>query len=492
MMKIKLLEEPSLEFGHGESICPKRGIAAMSPYDLDSVRPEKITLGLIGQSESIDHITTWLQIAKKTVKNNKLNLRNLFPDFPGFNKDLAFQSEIAYDQSYLRKLNNSDVEQIINQSEDIDSVVEKIVQLYISEIKFLTKNKKPDVILCILDDKLTSLFLSPTSKNKSKTKNIMEDADLNDEDLAVYSDDEFIVDREINKKEYNFRRLLKARAMKYGVPIQIMRDKIASPSRDMQDPATIAWNFFTAIYYKASGTPWSLKKESSDIICYAGISFYRSRDKQTIQTSVTQIFNEHGKGVILRGAEVELKKGDLEPHLSEEQAFDLMDTALGEYYDALKIFPQRLVIHKSSNFSESEILGFRRATSKHKINSVDLVTIMSSSLRLFRDNNYPPMRGTMCTLDSKNYILYTRGFVNYFETYPGSYIPDPLLIRLFSHDESPEVICREILGLTKMNWNNTQFDRKYPITIECSRKVGDILKYLEPDEQPQLKYSFYM
>lgn len=491
-MKIKLLEEPTLEFGLGESICPKRGIAGMSPYDLESVRPEKITLGLIGKSESIDSITSWLQSAKKAIKNNKLNLKNLFADFPGFNKDLAFQSEIVYDQSYLRKLNNSDIDQLIKKADDLDAVIEHMVNMYMSEIKFLTKNKKPDVILCILDEKLTSLFFTSGNKKKNSTKNIMDEADLNDDDLAEHADEEFYSDIEINKKEYNFRRLLKAKAMKYGVPIQIMRDKIASPSRDMQDAATIAWNFFTAIYYKASGTPWSLKKETSDIICYAGISFYRSRDKQTIQTSVTQIFNEHGKGVILRGAEVELKKGDREPHLSEEQAFELMDTALGEYYEALKIFPQRLVIHKSSNFSESEIEGFRRATTKHKINSIDLVTIMSSSLKLFRDNIYPPLRGTMCTVDSKNYLLYTRGFVNYFETYPGAYIPDPLLVRLFSHDESPEVICKEILGLTKMNWNNTQFDRKYPITIECSRKVGDILKYLDPEDQPQLKYSFYM
>ena len=60
-MKIKLLEEPTLEFGLGESICPKRGIAGMSTYDLERGRPEKITLGLIGKSESIDSITNWLQ-----------------------------------------------------------------------------------------------------------------------------------------------------------------------------------------------------------------------------------------------------------------------------------------------------------------------------------------------------------------------------------------------------------------------------------------------
>ena len=38
----------------------------------------------------------------------------------------------------------------------------------------------------------------------------------------------------------------------------------------------------------------------------------------------------------------------------------------------------------------------------------------------------------------------------------------------------------------------TPFDRQYPITIECSQKVGEILKYLNPDQGPQIKYSFYM
>jgi len=67
-----------------------------------------------------------------------------------------------------------------------------------------------------------------------------------------------------------------------------------------------------------------------------------------------------------------------------------------------------------------------------------------------------------------------------------------LEIRLFKYDESPELICREILALTKMNWNNTQFDRRFPITIECARNVGTILKYLKPEDKVHIKYSFYM
>jgi argonaute-like protein implicated in RNA metabolism and viral defense len=54
------------------------------------------------------------------------------------------------------------------------------------------------------------------------------------------------------------------------------------------------------------------------------------------------------------------------------------------------------------------------------------------------------------------------------------------------------VICQEILSLTKMNWNNTQFDGKFPITISCARKVGQIMKYLAGELEPQINYSYYM
>lgn len=65
-------------------------------------------------------------------------------------------------------------------------------------------------------------------------------------------------------------------------------------------------------------------------------------------------------------------------------------------------------------------------------------------------------------------------------------------MRLYEYDESPNLICDEILALTKMNWNNTQFDRRLPITIECARKVGEILKYLDEGDVMALWYSFYM
>lgn len=477
-MEIILLDEPSLQFGNGIHIDSRQGISMHGPSDLNDVRPIRIVTGIIGKSESVGKIKSWLNKNKTMIAapKKKMELRNLFPSFPGFNTKSAFKCEINHDESYIRKINNSSFENILDTAKSIEELVIKAVDLYLLEIKFLSKNKKPDVILCVLDEKFTKIIYG--------NEDFISKAEEMDED----EESELIDDIETN-----FRRLLKARSMEHNIPIQIVRDRIVKPSSEMQDEATIAWNFYTALYYKASGTPWSIiKKDSSHSTCFAGISFYRSRDKQTIQTSITQIFNENGKGVILRGSPIKKRKEDREPHMTKIQAYELLKNALEEYYEAMKIYPQRLVIHKSSNFSKVEMEGLKQATSELRINSLDLVTIMPTKLRLYNQGQYPPRRGTMLSLSESRHLLYTRGFVEHYGTYPGGYIPSPLEIRLFTFDESPKQICEEILILTKMNWNNTQFDKRLPITLDCSKKVGEILKYLGPDQKPQIRYSFYM
>lgn len=483
-MRARYIEEPSLQFGTNQHICPKHGIYEYSPFDYGQVRPEKITIGLIGKGESIDKVLEWLNSCKAHIagKQSKNPHPKLFPNFPGFNKQVGFMCEIDYDNTYLRRLNNSDFDQIISKKDDLEERIVDIAQLYLDEIKFLAKNKNPDVILCVLSEN----FISHIQKAEIAAQD--GDDETKEAQEEVTSDAE-----EVSRKEQNFRRYLKAKAMQYNVPIQIVRDRIAKPTGEMQDEATIAWNFFTALYYKASGTPWALiRKDAAETTCYAGISFFKSRDNKTTQTSIAQIFNELGKGVILRGEEVVLKKNDRTPHLEEQQAFNLMHQSLKEYYEAVKIYPKRLVLHKTSHFSYGEIEGFRAAAKQLHVNQIDLISIQHSDIRLYRQGGYPPMRGTHLSLTDERHILYTRGSVPFYETYPGKYIPAPLSVTLAAYDESPNLICDEVLALTKMNWNNTQFDRKYPITIECARNVGEILKYLGEDEAMQLKYSFYM
>ena len=166
--------------------------------------------------------------------------------------------------------------------------------------------------------------------------------------------------------------------------------------------------------------------------------------------------------------------------------------ALNEYKVALSNFPGRLVLHKSSNYNAAEIDGFKNATKELRVGKVDFVTVMNTNFKLFRKGIYPPYRGCHIELDRDTHLLYTRGSVKYYETYTGLYVPQPLEIRIVDSDESANILCGEILGLTKMNWNNTQFDGRQPITIACARRVGEIMKYLGENEKPQISYSYYM
>ena len=187
-----------------------------------------------------------------------------------------------------------------------------------------------------------------------------------------------------------------------------------------------------------------------------------------------------------------MARDDRVPHLSANQAYDLLTAALNEYRVALRNYPARIVVHKSSNFSVDEIDGLTRAAADLRIDTVDLVTLMDSKLRLFREGSYPPYRGTRIGLDEHRHLLYTRGSVWYYQTYTGLYIPQPIELRIVRSEESPTYLAREVLGLSKMNWNNTQFDGKYPVTLGCARKVGEIMKYLDEGDVPQIRYGFYM
>jgi hypothetical protein len=59
-------------------------------------------------------------------------------------------------------------------------------------------------------------------------------------------------------------------------------------------------------------------------------------------------------------------------------------------------------------------------------------------------------------------------------------------------EESPRNLAGEVLGLTKMNWTNTHFDGKWPITLLAARQVGSILRHLGPDDRCEPHYGFYM
>lgn len=474
-MKADYIGEPYLFFGKGKSYCPREGITGLNVYDtVIDERKNQLLLGIIGIEEDVENLKAWLKRFESYIPANpKGKQRGLFKSFPGFNQDQAFCAKFIYGTNYERILSPNEIKVIIKEP-DRDKKVLEAVELYGKNIEFLSDIKNCDVVICIIPKS----FEGKIVKEKKDDEPVESGAEDNEEP----------------ELELNFRRALKARAMKQNTPIQLIREYVLHDNNKSQDPATKAWNFCTALYYKGLQTiPWKLEvDENKPKVCFVGIGFYRSRDKKTIQTSLAQIFNENGKGVILRGTPVMEDKDDRKPHLTYDQSLSLLKDALTKYRFATGTMPGRVVLHKTSKYYDDELDGFTQALHDLGITEYDIITVMETDLRFFRNNLYPPVRGSLFSLSEDRHILYTRGSVHQYQTYPGMYIPAPLEIRIISTVSSVKTVCKEVLGLTKMNWNNTQFDNKYPITIGCARRVGEIMKYLGEHEHPKESYAFYM
>ncbi|MDO6966113.1 argonaute/piwi family protein [Rhizobium alvei] len=469
-MKLTIINEPLLEFGTGTHVCPRTGIEHMGVYDKrDELRRTELRIGVVGRGEGVDLLDEWLERCRDGIERKQgSNLLNLFRGFGGINQDYGFLTRLINSPQYTRTLKKSEITKVVGLPSRSERV-ERAVELYYEQIRFLAENRSVDVIVCVMPNEM---FDSVTSAN---------DTD----------------EEEGGELEHNFRRILKAKCMHLGTPLQLVREKtmvITKHTGDQQDAATKAWNFCTALYYKGNRTiPWRLVEDTAKLrSCYIGIGFYKSRDGETVSSSLAQVFDEFGHGIILRGTPVSIDKKNRHPYLDAEQAYRLLTDALEEYDRALAHMPARIVVHKSSHFRDSEREGFLRALDEKGIGSKDFVSITDTDIRLFGDKDYPPKRGTLLSLSEEEGILYTRGTVDFYKTYPGMYVPSPLRVTVYEQDSSLETLCEEILGLTKMNWNNTQMDGRLPITLECAKKIGDIMKYVGSGEKPQVSYSFYM
>ena len=483
-MRVAFLQEPELEFGAGRHIDIRFGLMNYGPLDAQSpLAPHKIRVGIVGTSATVTGVREWLERCAAGVMAKQSPQPYLFPPFPGFGTDTTFAAKLVFADRLERTIHERE---IINLARHGRGLIEEAIELFLAEMRHLVESAQPYVLVCALPWSLLDLM---TSSDDDSAENAL-GGDKAGSDAGA---------SEEGGDAPDFHHLLKARAMPFRTPIQLIKPSTYGNIRrgqgddQVQDEATRAWNFITALYYKAGGTPWRLTRDPSDLTtCYVGVAFYNTRDRETLSTSIAQVFNERGDGVIVRGAAATISKEDRQPHLAEEDAYQLLVDALDLYRREHKNLPARAAAFKTSRHNAAELAGFQQAIADRGVDSFDLLSVGSASAKLFRRGAYPPLRGTLLTLDDRDQILYTRGSVEFFSTYPGMYVPQPLAMRIDAGDTTAKELARETLALTKMNWNNTQFDGHAPITIRAARQVGSILKYVGPDDPLESRYANYM
>lgn len=480
-MELTFLKEPELDFGTGKHIDIRFGLMNYGPLDFALANaPKVIRLGMVGTNQTMEGLATWLEKCRDGIPAKESSQPNLFPRFPGCRADVGLRCSLVTEARFQRTVPSVELQKVqLNPSPN--QLVTDAVDLFVQELSYLVSKTAADVLLACVPDSLLDA-MDPEFPKES------EEAD----------------DEERQEGNLNFHHLLKARCMELSKPIQIVlpttytgapRKGKRNPrkTRPLQDEATRAWNLHTAIYYKANGVPWRMVRDATQLTtCYIGISFFKTLDESEVHTSLAQVFNERGEGVIVCGPPAQVAKEDRQPHLSGKDAHDLLIKALEQYRLEHGNLPARMVVHKTSRYTEDERSACVQAAYNKQIHSLDLLVIDRSKTRLFRMGIYPPLRGTFLTLDGSSHRLYSRGSVDFFSTYPGKYVPRSLDMGCEAHEQTPRFLAKEILALSKMNWNNTQFDGFYPITVRAAREVGKILKYVRSGGRIQSRYSYYM
>ena len=473
-VKAHVLTEPELEFCAGNRhIDPRFGLIQFGPADADSASaPGRITVGVVAPASHMQAARDWFERCKTAIDGRpaKSGQENMYPPFPGFSLDSSFAAELVFDSALAREIPDRVIQRFNGTASP--GVARDAADLYAEHARSIEDSGRASLIVCVRP---------PDMEDPHRGD------DIRDGGVAARPAD-------------NFHDLLKAKALGISRPLQLIRPETwtgvarANGGRRVQDEATRAWNLHTALYYKAGGAPWRIPRASTDLAtCFVGVSFFRSPDSDELHTAVAQVFNERGDGVVVRGRAAHILKSDRQPHLSETDAASTLRDALAEFRRVHGHAPARVVVHKTSRFTPPEVDGFSGALDEAQIDHGELVWIQrGAGPRLFRSGQFSPLRGTLLDLDATTALLYTRGSIELFRTYPGMYVPQPLLVRTDALGTSPLNAARDILSLSKMNWNNAQLDERDPLTLRTARNVGDILRHVPPGTPTATRYAYYM
>lgn len=310
---------------------------------------------------------------------------------------------------------------------------------------------------------------------------------------------------EVERYEVNFHNQLKAKMLRHHVVVQIVRETtvapddfqtpLGKPKRRVEDPATVAWNLCTTAFFKAQGQPWQLDGVRPGV-CYVGL-VYKQLHQPTPKANAccgAQMFLNSGDGVVFKGVDGNWYQADRkESHLSEEKARELMSLVVQTYRDKHGQLPTELFIHGRARFDESEWCGFQSAVPP-EIRLSGIRIRRASIDKLYRvDGATPVLRGTALILNERRALLWSVGYIPRLQTYPGWEVPTPLEIEISRGDAQIQQVLKDVLGLTKLNYNSCIYGDGMPVTLRFANAVGEILTAVpsEMDYKP-LPFRFYI
>ena len=292
--------------------------------------------------------------------------------------------------------------------------------------------------------------------------------------------------------DFDLHDFIKAKTAAQAIPTQILNDD----SFRYKCRASVSWRLGVALYTKAGGVPWKMEAVQQDT-AFIGLSYALRKEASALRyvTCCSQIFDAEGTGLEFLAYETDASKITVfgkNPFLSRDQMRAVMARSLRLYLDRhAGRMPRRVVIHKNTEFKRREIEGCFDALGR--IDEVELVQVQDTRWRGVRllapalgggpseADKWPLNRGTLITIGDQEALLWTQGnsasVTGGAPWFPGGKaIPRPLLLHRFAGRGDAQLLGREILALSKMDWNNDSLYDSMPGTLAFAHTLAEVVK----------------
>lgn len=500
-----IISEPNLEFRHGQRLTdPRNGLALFGPWDADSAaRPGNIAYGVIGTSEGINLFHEFAQrMACPIVPNERQHHLRIWRPFPGF--DAAFCADWPTEGAWVREIDRTSLLRASRLADEYRRASATTLAYMDALDVAARRDEELRVIYCIVPDEVHK-NCRPESKLRTTDRIGSRPSSVERKKRAA---GQLGLLSQYDPRDYgysvDFRRQLKARAMAYGFPLQLLRestlrlrsdDSLGSSKRHLTPLSDRAWNIATTTYYKAGGKPWRLST-AREGVCYVGLAFRRAETKGRAGSAccAAQMFLDTGDGVVFKGEYGPwYSKRGREFHLSRPAAHDLLKGVLETYRDLGGVALREVFIHSRSTINADEFQGYTEAVDDSiKVVGVRVRSERQDGTRLFRAGKYPVQRGTLWRLSGRSALMWGSGFEGELGTYRGAEVPLPIRVDIQHGDADIECVAKDIMGLTKLNYNSCRSGDRLPVTIGFSDKVGEILIENGELKQAHPQFKFYI
>lgn len=515
------IAEPNLTFGFDQKANdPRDGLALFGPHQ--ALNPFTIRVGVVGITDDINEYANYVNELNKPIyslkKGFSFKTKSVFikslerqrPSFPGF--EAAFnikwpskpEAKIEIDPVEIAKrIKNKS--KVIRTNELVDLFLNKIVEFSQKE------DTKLDIWFLIVPFRIYK-SCKPKSWGKdlsSGTRRYIDQKNAGQISIGFeeYADFDNTLSRVLDTST-DFHHLLKARLIQENVtvPVQLIidrtlrfRDKETNKLYDEYLKANLAWTQSTTLYYKLGKLPWKLG-DIREGVCYLGLVFKKlPNSKEKNVCSAAQMFLRDGDGSVFRGNIGLWESRPNEFHLKQDAAELLIGMALDDYLQKWERYPEELFIHSRTNFDDAEWQGFLNAVSIRKANT-NLVGILIkdlNELKLYRhsfsqEGNYGVLRGTALAISDTEGYLCTKGFIPRLNTSNSLEMPRNLRIKIIRGKAEIETVLKDILALTKLNYNACIYGDGIPVTLKFSNKIGSILTSIPDWKVDKRQFMYYI